>query len=171
MTQEQWKPVKGYERLYEVSNLGRVRSKERIVKHNCGGAKRLKGKMLTPYKTGQGRYQVSLWREGMRNPQQVHRLVMLSFVGECPENMEVRHLNSDPTDNRLCNLAYGTKTENVIDALKLGRHGKQKITPEEVLTIRQRLDDGELIIHIAKEYGVCNRAISNIKNRRTFWWM
>lgn len=56
------------------------------------------------------------------NPQPVHRLVMLAFVGPRPEGQEVRHLDGDPTNNRLGNLAYGTPSENSYDAIRHGTH-------------------------------------------------
>lgn len=52
----------------------------------------------------------------------VHRLVALAFIGPCPEGMEVLHINGEPDDNRLENLRYGTRAENVADTIRHGRH-------------------------------------------------
>jgi hypothetical protein len=68
----------------------------------------------------------------------VHQLVLLAFVGPCPEGLEVRHLNGDPQDNRPENLAYGTKAENDADKVNHGtllageRHYKAKMTTERI---------------------------------------
>lgn len=172
MTQtEIWKDIPGDFPGYQVSNMGRVRTKTRKVEHSIVKSKTVEGQMLTPYKSSNGRYQVSLWHKGKRKPQNVHKLVMLAFVGECPQGMEIRHLNSVADDNRLCNLAYGTRSENSIDAVKLGRHGRQKLKPTDVTLIRERICSGEDIVCIAKEYGVCTRTIRDIKNKHSFSWL
>ena len=170
-TEEVWKPVVGFEGYYEVSNMGNVRSKDRIVKHNCGGAKKVEGKIISQLITRNGYCQVSLWKYGKRKVFLVHRLVLHVFVGECPENMEVRHLNSIPTDNRLENLAYGTRSENTIDTLNLGRGGRQRLNPFLVVEIRKRLNNGESTKVLAQEYEVSTRAINKIKNRTTYAWV
>jgi hypothetical protein len=148
-----------------------VRGKDRFVRHNCGGEKIVRGKLLSQLITPKGRPQVALWREGRRKPINVHRLVMLAFVGECPPNMEVRHLNSISTDNRLCNLAYGTHSENVIDTINLGRNSRQKFNAEIVKEIRARTDAGESVKELAKEYKTSPEAISKIKRRKTYAWL
>jgi hypothetical protein len=56
----------------------------------------------------------------------VHKLVMEVFAGECPDGMEVRHLDGNPDNNRLDNLKYGTKSENALDAKRHGRSGGAK---------------------------------------------
>ena len=168
---EIWKDVPGFIGLYEVSNFGKVRSKNRIVRHNCGGDKIVKGQILSQLITPNGYCQVFLWREGKRKVCLVHRLVLLAFVGGCPAGNEVRHLNSIKTDNRLVNLAYGTHSENVIDTINLGRNSRQKLNTELVIEIRRRTSNGEAVKDIAIEYGVSTRAISRIKNYHTYSWL
>lgn len=168
---EVWKDIPGDGDYYQVSDLGRVRSKSRIVRHNCGGPKKVGGKILSQLITPNGYCQVSLWRGGKRKVLAVHRAVLLAFVGPCPDGMEVRHLNSVRTDNRLSNLVYGTHSENTIDTIKLGRNSRQKLTVESVGEIRRKLAAGALVKDLAKEYGVSTRAISKIKNRRTYAWL
>lgn len=65
---------------------------------------------------------VVLSKNGERHRKRVHRLVLETFTGPCPKGMECRHLNGDKTDNRLCNLAWGTRKENMHDAIKHGTH-------------------------------------------------
>ena len=170
-TEEVWRDVPAFEKYYEVSNFGRVRSKDRTVRHNWGGSKRVSGQIKSQLIVPNGYCQVHLYKKGKRKVFAVHQLVLLAFVGKCPEGMEVRHLNSIRTDNRLCNLVYGTHSENVIDTINLGRNGKQKISPENVRLIRDRLAAGELVKSLAQEYGVSTKTISEIKNRRTFAWL
>ena len=168
---EIWKDIPNEEDYYQVSNLGRVRSKDRIVRHNCGGDKLARGKLLSQLILPNGYCQVSLWREGERKIVLVHRLVLLAFVGECPHNAETRHLNSIRSDNRLCNLAYGTHSENVIDTINLGRNGRQKFNPQIVREIRERADNGETIKKLAEEYGCSTESIRKIKRRITYAWL
>lgn len=168
---ETWKPIVGFEDFYEVSDLGRVRSKDRIVKHNCGGPKRVEGQILSQLITPNGYCQVFLWKRGKRKVCLVHRLVLQSFAGECPKNMEVRHLNSIPTDNSLKNLVYGTHSENTIDTLNLGRGGRQRLNPTLVKEIRRRLNNGEPTRVLAEEYNVSTKAICNIRNRNSYAWV
>lgn len=168
---EVWKDITGYEEEYQVSNYGRVRAKERVVKHSSGGEKRIKGKTIKPFVDTRGYYAVHLYKGGKRKNYTVHRLVMLAFVGECPKNAEIRHLNSIRKDNRLCNLAYGTHSENMLDAAMLGRLGRQKLTIEDVRRIRRKICAGERVIDVATEYGVCRRTISDIKHNHSFAWL
>jgi hypothetical protein len=80
------------------------------------------GKKLIPNinAKGYGRVVVGSRTHGTRARMNVHQLVALAFLGARPIGQEVRHLNDIKTDNRLANLAYGTRRENVQDALKNG---------------------------------------------------
>lgn len=110
MSVETWVLVPGDED-YEVSDHGRVRS-----------WKRSQPQVLQPLVRQGGYLTLSLCREGRRRSVTVHALVALAFIGECPEGQEVRHLDGDPANNRLGNLAYGTHAENMQDRLRHGRH-------------------------------------------------
>lgn len=64
----------------------------------------------------------------------VHRLVLEAFVGPCPPGLEIRHLNDDPSDNRLDNLAYGTSRENSADQRRRGTDPAGSRNPAAKLT-------------------------------------
>jgi len=94
---------------YEVSSCGRVRSVDRVVARKRGGAYRLRGRVLAPYIDRSGNHFVKPSIRGKRTQVAVHRAVLLAFVGP-PEPGEVcRHLNGNPRDNRVENLAWGTR--------------------------------------------------------------
>lgn len=105
---EKWVPVMGYEGLYEVSDLGRIRSVDRVVNEKHPYMR--KGVVLRPVIKRNGYQHVLLYRLGKRKDALVHRVVMESFVG--PSDLQVNHINEEKTDNRLVNLEYVTASEN-----------------------------------------------------------
>lgn len=108
---EVWKDVKGYEGYYQVSNKGRVRSVDRIIKMGKITGK-VKGKILKIQNDGHGYGQVSLSREGKYKSYKVHRLVAEHFVPN-PNNLKhVNHIDGDKTNNNADNLEWVTQKEN-----------------------------------------------------------
>lgn len=105
MTTELWKPIPGTAGRYEASSVGRVRSVDFF-----DGRRKVKGRVLKPATMSSGHQQVMLGRGDNRL---VHRCVAAAFLGHCPLLHEVLHMNHDPTDNRVENLKYGTRSENM----------------------------------------------------------
>ena len=129
---ERWLPVVGWEGLYEVSDWARVRS---LPRRYCTG-RILKG---APVKGGYLTVHLHDAAGGRHRTFYVHHLVMLAFVGPCPEGQEIRHLDGDAANSVLTNLVYGSHPENINDAVGHGTHfnaGKthcpkrHKYTPE-----------------------------------------
>ena len=118
---EIWKDVPGYEGQYQVSNKGRVRSLDREIEQMSRWGtpykKSVKGITLRPGRMPAGHVSVSL---GRCNSQCVHKLVLLAFAGPAPEDHECLHANGDPSDNRLENLRWGTRSDNIRDAVHHG---------------------------------------------------
>jgi len=113
LTVEEWRTIPGYPD-YEVSNQGRVR--RRTASHQLPA-----GYVLTHVTSRDGYLQVNLWKDGAVGKKMVHRLVLLAFIGACPEGQESRHFpDPDKSNNRLSNLRYGTPQENYQDKLSLG---------------------------------------------------
>ena len=77
---EIWKEIKGYEGVYQVSNLGRVRGLSRIVKQSCEKTARIKGKEIATQVTNAGYTLVHLSKDGKRKAHTVHRLVAINFL-------------------------------------------------------------------------------------------
>lgn len=98
---EIWKAVPDYENLYEISNLGNIRS----IKYNKNIRQALTGKSKRYLK-------VCLCKDSIRKDYYVHRLVWIAFKGPIPENLQINHINEIPTDNRLENLNLMTNKEN-----------------------------------------------------------
>lgn len=120
---ERWLPVPGWEELYEVSDLGRVRS---LTRWTPAGTR--KGRMMKMNVDPSGYFQLGFRRNGKNRTQKVHQLVAAAFLGPRPEGMEVRHLDGDPLNNRLDNLAYGTPSENSQDSIRHGTHSNARKT-------------------------------------------
>jgi HNH endonuclease len=78
-------------------------------------------KQLRPYRSKTGYLSVTLWTNRVPTRKFVHRLVLEAFVGPCPTGLECRHLDGDPSNNRLDNLRWGTRLENVADTIRHGR--------------------------------------------------
>lgn len=117
---EEWRPVVGYEGLYEVSNKGRVRSLDRIVDRKNGTA-RWPGRTLKPQLGSKGHYGVNLWRGKRSKTEFIHRLVAVAFIPN-PDNLPlVRHFDDVKENNSVENLAWGTWSDNAQDAIRNGR--------------------------------------------------
>lgn len=122
-----WLPIRGYEGVYEVSNLGNVRSLDRYCNGRWPGSTRFyPGRKLNPtplrYTRGPDYLVVTLRYNGSRDYKKVHHLVAEAFLGPRPEGLLIRHLNGDGGDNRAENLAYGTHAENAADAIRHGTY-------------------------------------------------
>lgn len=163
---EVWRPVVGYEGLYEVSNLGRVRSLPRTVPH-IKGTRTIPGRILKLQTQPSGHLYVKSFGGRGRGLAWAHRLVYEAFVGRVPEGLDIRHLDGNPKNNSPENLAVGTRVENAHDVYEYGGRYR-KLAREDVLEIRRRLADGERQKTIAADFGVSTQTISNISTRRTF---
>lgn len=133
MNKEIWKFVPGYDGLYMVSNLGRVKS----LNYNHIG----KEKVLKPFTAVKGYYRVRLSKNGKITSYQVHRLVWEAFNGPIPEGMQVNHINEDKTDNSLTNLNLMTCKDNINWGTGIRRSAKSKSKMVEQYTL-----DGEHIM-------------------------
>ena len=101
----------GYEGIYEVSNLGRIRSLDT-------GKVRVLGAHRTGHKV------INLCRGGSKKKYRVHRLVLEAFVGPCPPGLQGCHYNDVPADNRLVNLRWDTLSANRRDSVRNGTHNE-----------------------------------------------
>lgn len=125
MNTETWRPVVGFEGWYEVSDLGRVRSVDRVVTMAgrwAGALTRRAGRVRKPRLQSNGYLFVNLSREGNLTIQNVHQMVARAFLGPRPPAHDVCHGNGDKTDNRLENLRYDTRSANNHDRVRHGTH-------------------------------------------------
>ena len=174
---ERWLPVVGFEGYYEVSNHGRVRSLDRLVKHWRGGEQRLKArKMALTRNRSTGYRTVRLTKDGKGKSFKVHKLVATAFLGPCPEGKQVLHGIAGQLNNSVENLRYGTQSENEHDKKRDGtvpdckgeRHPGSKLTEEKVLEIRELLLAGVTHKEIAAQFSIHKAYVSLIKHRTTW---
>lgn len=112
MTNEIWKDIPEYSGIYQVSNLGRVRSLDRQqIHHYTKLFVTIKGRVIPGSLSKKGYPVVTLTKKSKRKTFMVHRLVMITFCGV--SELQVDHINGIKTDNRLENLRYCTNRENI----------------------------------------------------------
>lgn len=169
---ETWKDIPGYEGLYQVSDLGNVKSLEKKTVRK-GHDVFLKEKILKPSENKRGVQSVSLYKENKKKDFRVHVLVALAFIGERPKGYHVCHINGVASDNNLSNLKYDTISENQIDIYRYGgKHGNGKLSIEQVLEIRKLYATGNYSqLKLGEMFTVDTKAIFNIINRKTFKWL
>ena len=174
---ERWIPVIGYEGAYEVSDLGRVRSIDRIItKITRWGnpvASRHKGRILLPTidkgKFAYGRLQVKLSKPEGATTRLVHHLVAEAFIGPRPSGMEVAHGDGIASNCRLGNLRYATPKENSADKethgtlLRGSAVGTAKLTESDVVFIIS-MRRKRTLQSIADEFGISIAQVSRIQN-------
>lgn len=155
---EVWKYIKGYEGLYQISNLGRVKSLKRNI-------------LLKKKKEKTGYNSVYLFKNGIGKYWRVHRLVCVSFIPNPNNYPIINHINGIKDDNKLDNLEWCTVSYNTKDAYdkkyiipKKGAEKKNsKLTDEQVLIIRNTNKTQKEISII---YNISKSLVSLIKNKK-----
>jgi hypothetical protein len=155
---EVWACPNGFEGRYEVSSFGAVRS---LL--SARGTPWNDGPLLMSFKPHEGGYcRVSL----RKKDHYVHRLVLETFQGECPDGYQCAHLDGNPKNNKLSNLKWVSPLENMSHrvahgtALSLDVHPMSKLNSSVVLTIRKEFSMGISQRDLAKKYGVTQSCIS-----------
>lgn len=105
MKTEIWKDVIEYEGLYQVSNLGRVKSLN--YKHTG------KERILKSIRNKDGYWKVALYKNGKRKTLSVHRLVVTAFIEPIPKGLVVNHIDENPANNCVENLEICTHKKNL----------------------------------------------------------
>lgn len=134
-----WKPVVGYEGLYDVSSTGEVRSVPRPVMNKGVPTKRMTGgRLLALTKMRTGYIYAHLSVANKPKMVAVHRLVVEAFIGSIPPGMTVNHRDGIKSNNAVENLEIATQAENVRHAELAGlRDVKSESNPNSILTVRQ----------------------------------
>lgn len=137
ITCEKWKPVKGYEGFYSVSNCGRVKSLERTA---SGTNRRQSEKILTPVLGNRGYYSVNLCKNGKQRRFYIHRLVAYAFIPNPSHFLYVNHKDEDTENNRADNLEWCTREYNYYYGTATERRGLSHNK-----AVRQINEGGEMV--------------------------
>lgn len=166
---EIWQPVVGYETLYQVSSLGRVR---RMLNRN--GNPLHEPLILQLITRQRGYLQVNLWKQNRHQSCRVHRVVMAAFIGPVPEGMQVNHRNGIKKDNSLENLEYVSPGDNVRHAKEVLhanqgiKHPAHRLSETAVRHIRTAGLAGQSRTELAREFGVSRGCIGNVLSNRNW---
>ena len=165
---EEWRDIVGYEGLYMVSNMGRIKSfysnKARIIK---------------PSKRSDEYISVGLYKGGHSVTHYVHVLVARAFLLNPEDKPQLNHINGDKTDNRVENLKWVTGSENMNHAYKIGLanatkgicHPNAKLTPEQVRYIREHYVKGSKEFGseaLARKFNVTGSVIRDAVHHRSY---
>lgn len=158
---EEWRWAVGYEGLYSVSSIGRVASYRRRA-HAMPVEPEPQAIMKgSPHSEGY-RY-VTLRKDGTPRQRYIHDLVARAFIGPPAPGQECRHLDGNPKNNSACNLAWGTRRENILDRRAHGTASRFLIS--DIAAIRERAKSGETQKSIAASYQTHQSCISRLLRR------
>ena len=154
-----WKAVPGFEGTYEACTNGDIR--------------RVGRKILSPATRKDGYRAVTLWKNNKPRTWLVHRLILRTFIGECPQGMNSNHKDGVKGNNSVSNLEYVTYSQNIIHAFENGlisprdfkgdKNPRAKITEAQAIAIFGELKTGKSPTEIAREMSVPRRAVYCLK--------
>lgn len=162
---EKWKKTKypGY----LVSNLGKVKSLARKTNY-------FKTKILKPQKHTGGYHTITLWVDGQANIKFVHVLVLETFKKKKNKTHQVRHLDGNKKNNKLCNLKWGTPSENQKDRIKHGtsqigisRKNNIRLNKKDILNIRSLFSVLKNRTEVSRKIGISRTTVADVVNGRT----
>ncbi len=172
---EIWKDIIGYEELYQISNLGRVKSLNRVIIKQSGKRHSVKTKLLSISINSVGYYCANLWKDNKGYSQPIHILLGRHFIDNPNNYPYVLHRDDIKTNIKLDNLYWGTNSDNVKDSINNGNRGiaenhcSAKLTNEQVKEIRILLNDDKISqVEIALKFNVSKTIIQDIKQNKTY---
>ncbi|MCQ9121597.1 HNH endonuclease [Rodentibacter pneumotropicus] len=167
---ERWRPIKEFIGLYEISNFGRVRSISRYVR--IGKGERLVEGKILKHNLKSGYPSVCLCNGEVEVYRHIHRLLALAFIPGFGD--VVRHLDGNPLNYSLDNLAWGSYSDNEADKKLHGRtargetHGVSKLNNNLVRQIREMHKNGFSQVEIAKAIGIGRVSVGNVIHGKTW---
>lgn len=109
---EVWKDIQGFEGIYQVSSLGRVRSLDRVI-HKLNVEQRMRGRILSPTNNGTGYMKVNLSKDGKAKLCFVHRLVVEAFIPNSCKLSQINHIDENKSNNQVNNLEWCSSEYNI----------------------------------------------------------
>jgi len=168
---ERWLPVVGYERLYEVSDLGRIRSLDRVTRTNQFRVGKVLACSIDRASTGY-RY-ARLSKDGVCVKVNIHVLVLTAFVGPRPSpRHEACHDDGDRTNAALSNLRWDTPEANHADRIRHGTDIRGERAPAAVLSselVQWIRESPQSSLRLAPILGVASSTIRAVRSRQNWW--
>ncbi len=166
---EEWKDIKGYEGLYQISNLGRVKSLARYVNRKYNSQRLVKERILSIGDNGNGYCNVCLTKKCSKKTEKVHQLVAQAFIDNPNNYPEINHSDGNKANNKIENLIWCTRSQNIKHAFKTGlkislkgeKNHLSKLTEKQVIEIRG-LKGSMLGKDIANLYNITESQVSRI---------
>jgi hypothetical protein len=170
---EFWKPVPGYEGLYEASNLGNIRSPERITFREKNPLSILKAHNLKPsiqiMPGGYKRYRVNLYKDKKSRTIHWHKIIALTFIPNPLNKPMINHIDNNPLNNNINNLEWCTNAENLKHSARQGRlnrgekNAHAKLKDEHVSFIRSKKSYSlEEKRKLMKQYGISSSHLNSL---------
>lgn len=158
-TTERWLPVAGFEGFYSVSSHGRVRSEARVVQYENGKRQSVRQRIMSPAVKRSGHLSVMLYgADKKRQRRHVHRMVLIAFGDPQPSPLhECAHNDGDPSNNRIGNLRWDTRSGNHQDKVVHGTHNRGERHPLCTIpdaTVRAIRESKAKPADIAAAYGI-----------------
>lgn len=154
--EEEWRDIPNYEGLYQVSNLGRVKSLARKT-NQTNKNRHVKEKILRQQKDKYGYLGVTLRKNNIRKHYKVHRLVMLAFVGK--SKLPVNHIDRNKCNNVVSNLEYCTYQENTVHYYSNQKKAKVDFYKEEIIKM---YSEGYSLKEIGRQFSYDKETIKSL---------
>lgn len=146
MKEEIWKDIAEYEGLYQVSNLGHVRSLDRVIKYTNRRVVHAKSKIISGFIKKNGYISVDLYKDNKRKKFHLHRLVGAAFIPNPENKPQINHKDENKSNNSVDNLEWMTAKENINYGTRKEKHIKATTNhPSSSKSISQYTLTGELI--------------------------
>lgn len=162
---EVWKDIPGYEGIYQVSNLGRVKG----LKRKSEAGRNIREKIMRTPKKSNGYLTVGLFKEGKQKTKDVHRLVAETYIEANDAKNEVNHINGDKRDNRVTNLEWCDRSQNVKHSYETGLrssiiHIAQKSRRKPIVVIGEERCYYDSITQACNDLDLCAPSVSRCLN-------